>query len=181
MADELTPAFRNDNVGHLARRLIGDDENPPDFTAAPLLCDALREADEEYEIPTVCRAVMAAMTQRGDRVSLEFIRAILHQEIMHLMYDFTSLCGTYAVTVQKVVEQQRTTQSNVHLKTVRAYMPDAFPGQHCQLSDGRSGVVVSTADGQGYADVLPTGDGPDRADSPYGLPPMTNRRIIRGR
>lgn len=159
------PIHRDDNIGQLARRLIGDDKTPPDFTAASPLFDALME---EGDRDTAFRlrnelANMADLLYAEDapnpRQRVNMIRLIqnnLSGCLRPVLFDFNSLALQLDQLVHRVSAKAEVKQGRLELQTVRIPVAQHNRrGHRVQIDDERSGMMVSDRYEDGTADVMP--------------------------
>lgn len=195
--DESVPAQREDNIGALARQLIGDEGTGPDFTAAPPLLDALEEANY-FDTAVRLRNQLADMvgllnsgveTEPRQRVHiLESLRYNLHQCLIPVLYDYTSLVTQLARFVERCTAPPAVQSGKVELETVRVPVHETCRrGMRVAIDGERSGVVVSDRGADGMADVMPLagGDYPEGySEGVMGMPmrsvAMTDARRLPG-
>lgn len=172
------PAPRNDDVGHLARALIGSESQSPDLTAAVPLCEALIAmgmADWAARVEmAVCDLYCQQFPRRRGSDSEwtgpplaalgGIVRDRLEAELGGLRHDFASMCGAMAARLVPVSARD----SQVALKTLEIPNPGgAYPGQRTPLPDGRMGMVVAVSADK--CQVLPLEDGTAAADGPMAV------------
>lgn len=175
------PAQRDDNIGRLARRLVGDEDNLPDFTTAPLLFDALME---EGDRDTAFRlrfemANLGALLNTGDmepRDRAQALRSIQNNLVSCLtpvLFDFNSLAMQLDKLVARCSAKAEVKQGELKLQTVRIPVGvRARRGDRVQIDDERAGMMVSERYEDGTADVMPLEEEYGYAED--GGVPMTN-------
>lgn len=170
---------RTDNIGLLARRLLGDRETPPDLTAAVPLYDELI-ANQMHSTAESLMRVMFDLRGRIDRFRAgrqelqDAVTGMLWGIIGHLTVDFNWLCLDVAQRLQTITEPQiQETTAPVNLIEYRVpedqWMPEE--NNHFSLPDGRNGIVVSV-DGRTIRMFI-TGSSDGGREVGYGSP-MTN-------
>lgn len=181
--------IRRDNVGALAWRVVGDDGNPPDFTAVPALFDALME-EGDHEAAFRLRSMVANMFHslqdggelpqgRLRRSRIQNMKIDLLCNLLPVLFDFPS--AAYELDKFVRAESPRNeTQSKVELQTIRMMVePHVRRGFRVELEDGRAGVVVSERGQDGMADVIPVEE--EYAVQTAGSPPPMSYRTMTGR
>ncbi len=194
----MVPASRNDAVGDLARQLFGTDDTPPDFTAAPLLFDALMgegdvamamrvRADITVLVSHVGRDESGGMNARERVNRLEHMKSALYSILYPCLFDFASICGVLAAHVVELVKKDEVKEGSTTLATVRVWVPEhARIGHMFPIDEARNGIMVSVRGTDGKADLVPQddsdmehGESPARYAQPYPMGPMRNTRLNR--
>jgi hypothetical protein len=182
---------RTDNVGLLARRLIGDENTPPDLTAAPPLFDALCE-DGDRDTAVRLRNVVCQhlpMCQSADQGHLRMshrqemrrqLQSVLFEAVGVCTVDFNSACMALDQFVHTCDTPDEVRSGKLELATQRMRVEGHVrPGHRVPLDDGTMGLVVTARDVDGFVDVIPTesdqtvGEG---SDGPMGYSPPRNVR-----
>lgn len=165
-------ARRNDDVGRLAWRLVGDEKVPPDPSAAPLLFDALEDSD----FP---RTAIYRLRDELIRHALgfEFVEnrpasarnAVSHwqEEMTRIMtpflWDIDSALALTAWAVERCRSAPPPVEAGkVEVNVVWADVGPAGLGETVRLDDGRRGTVVMEARPDGRSGVAlrnETGEG----------------------
>ncbi len=163
-----TPALRSDDVGLLARKLIGAVGETPDLTAAPALVDSLRDngmhswADATLSVVAEIYVEWFPKQQSEDTqyrpdgpptaILPRLVRERLEQRLGALLYDFASLCGLMAAQLGPTTAEA----SKTELATLKVnLMPGMSVGQRLQLPDGRPGLIISVDGRDRVAHVVP--------------------------
>lgn len=193
-----TSALRNDDIGALARRLIGTDEVPPDLTAAVPLSEALQAngLDRWAGCLESCVSSLSFQAvrdgqqiidhqprQRGDTLGpfARFVQNRLQDDLGFLTLDFASAAGALAALLEAslptAARPPETSQVAVEAVTVDVPAPIRRVGRVWTLEDGRQGIVIAVLD-DGRVRVLPTGD-EEFGESPPGMMgyPRPTRRV----
>lgn len=176
MSEKSVLQRRCDDIGMLAWRLLGDEDTPPDFTAACPLLDALREGGQlGVALDVENRLVMGAeqvtseedfQTQR-QRAENAVRRTTmnLRDVLRPVLYDVASAVGVLSAALD-VPEPPPLKTGTSQVATVRTeVLPRARRvGTAVVLPDGRRGVVAVVHE-NGECDILVADT---RGDEVYG-------------
>jgi len=181
---------RTDNIGMLARKLAGTGGEVPDFTAGPLLVDALLEAGDQqiamklqYHIGMLMGYLVSDNLDEIDprqkvRVLADLSSAV-REVCLPLILDFNSVCNDLAGFVAKLSENTKVEANDIKLQVVKIKVGSRVRlGNHVTIDETRQGVVVSNPDENGFANVMPLEDetsvvGYPTDGMPVGMIPMT--------
>jgi hypothetical protein len=168
-------ARRTDNVGLIAAKLCAD---PPDFTAGPLLVEAVREThgDRAADDLSANLAIMLENVPLGILVSPQLrqmrgivlrLRRTVRRICAAYLVDLTSACGVLARIVELSTQPaQPLPQSVASVNVLLVAVPGVYAvGDRVRVPDGRLGVVVADRDAEGrYGVMLTENDEPSTED-----------------
>ncbi len=183
------PAERNDEIGALARQLIGSDDGVPDFTAAVPLFDALM-FEKDFHTAFRLRSELANMVpllmgsvDQDPRQRVRVVREMRNGLIGCLtgvLFDYGSLAGELAALVERCVKKEEVKSSRTEVETMRVSVPPhARRGMNVPIDDSRMGTVVSDRGPDGKADVVPM-DEEQYAYAEDGSGPMSGMASLLG-
>lgn len=161
----LSPAPRNDLIGELAHRLCAD---PPDFTAAPPLVEAIRERQGDIAADEIAGRIIGLSRQiPPDAAEIEDVwlllrlarrlRNNLNRICIPYLYDLTSTSTAMARFIALTTKPVATLETaQIELEAVRMRVPQGYGvGDRIRMHDGRSGIVVTPRGVDGRAGVIP--------------------------
>lgn len=172
---ESVVAERTDDIGQLARRLIGPEGGCPDFTAAIPLFDALM-AEGDITTAFQLRGELAnmggflfsqsEMDPRDQKRALSSIQGNLINCLSSALLDYNSLVMELDKFVARCSEKQEVKSGKVELQTMRVSVSQyARRGGRVPIDAERWGMMVSDRGEDGMADVMPVEDVQDYADA----------------
>lgn len=161
---------RADDIGRLAWQLVGDENTPPDFTAAIPLLDAVTAED----VDAACRLrgaiiKLAMRVPRGDYVPLRDIRNCLAQlrrdlgvALPALLYDFGSAVRFLGGAANRAARPDAPVEeSKAEVTLVWADVGWQRVGNAVVLDDGRTGRVMMPRRPDGRSGVMLDQDADD--------------------
>lgn len=146
-------ARRNDDIGRLAWRLVGDQNNPPDPTAAPLLLDAMAYDDtlrwtiqrlrDELIRSARDRLVYVENRTPSVRNAMSNWQEGLTRFLTPLLWDFDSAIALTSWAVDRCRAAPPAVETgSVTVNVVWADVGRVGIGERVTLDDGRRGTVV---------------------------------------
>lgn len=177
-AGEIGLVPRTDSIGVLARQLLGDDDTPPDPTAAQPLYEALiadgnfhtAHALQHAIVMVACAAVDGRLASNRRRTVAQQVYSDLRDVVGHLLFDFPAACTALARACAVAQKPPETKAGEVKTTRVKFDYPVGI-GDRYPFGDGIV-MVVGGQDAAGFADTIPVDEPAYTTDAemPSGFP-----------